>query len=115
MHTATFCVQWLNKAAFAAPAAGTFGNMGVNSVAGPGFWQWDAAVTRQFRVTEASRFEIRVEGFNITNSLRLGLPNGNTGLTLSSNTFGAITTDATPPGPTTAPARVMQFAMKYVF
>jgi hypothetical protein len=104
-----------------APAAGTFGNMGVNAVPGPGFWQLDIALSRQFRVTEGTRIELRGEAFNLTNSLRLGLPNNNAGLTMSSNTFGSVTTDATPPAgvaggaSTNAPARVMQFALKYVF
>ena len=119
--TSPFCVQWLNRNAFVAPAAGTFGNMGVNAVPGPGFWQLDIALSRQFHVTEGTRIELRGEAFNLTNSLRLGLPNNNVGLTMSSNTFGSVTTDATPPAgvaggsSTNAPARVMQFALKYVF
>jgi len=48
----------------------------------------------------------------VINSFRPGNPN----LTESAaSTFGLITTDATPPGQATAPARVLQFAMKYVF
>jgi len=35
-------------------------------------------------------------------------------LSVASN-FGQITTDATPPSATSAPARVLQFAMKYSF
>jgi hypothetical protein len=34
---------------------------------------------------------------------------------LGSSTFGIITADATPPSATTAPARVLQLAMKYIF
>jgi len=56
--------------------------------------------------------EVRFEGFNITNSFHPGNPGLATG---SANTFGVITTDATPPAATTAPARVMQFALKFVF
>ena len=127
---AQICVQWLNPKAFAVPAVGTFGNLGFNSIAGPGFWQWDAALSREFKVTEASRIELRFEGYNLTNSLRLGLPNvvgyngqSTSALTFSSPTFGGITQDATPPAgvgltggsSTNAPARVMQFALKYVF
>jgi len=107
-----FCVQWLNPKAFAAPSPGTFGNLGQSSVLGPGFWQWDGAISRQFQVHEGQRVEIRFEGFNITNSFHPGNPGLSTG---SANTFGVITTDATPPAATTAPARVMQFALKFVF
>ncbi len=113
-----FCLQWLNPAAFQAPPLGTFGNMGINSVRGPGFWEWDEAISRQFRIHEQQTVELRVECFNPTNSLRPGDP----AITLSApNTFGRILNDATPPpggaggSATNAPARVFQFALKYVF
>jgi hypothetical protein len=106
------CLSWLNTAAFAAPAAGTFGNLGVGAILGPGFWEWDQAVSREFRIREGQTLNLRVETFNLTNSLRPGNP----GTTIGSvNTFGVITADATPPSPTTAPARVLQFAVKFVF
>jgi hypothetical protein len=107
-----YCVQFLNPKAFGAPAPGTFGNLGQSSIPGPGFWQWDGAVSRQFMIREGQKLEIRFEGFNITNSFRPGNPGLSTG---SGNTFGVITQDATPPAATTAPARVMQFALKYTF
>jgi hypothetical protein len=105
-------VQFLNPKAFGAPALGTFGNLGQSSILGPGFWQWDGAVSRQVVIREGQKLEIRFEGFNITNSFHPGNPGLSTG---SGNTFGVITQDATPPAATTAPARVMQFALKYTF
>jgi len=108
---ATFCENWLNPAAFAAPALGTFGNEGVGSVLGPGFWEWDQMMSRAFQVREHQTLVFRFEMFNVTNSFRPGNP----GLTVGTSTFGVITTDATPPSPTAAPARVLQFALKYVF
>ena len=115
--TATFCVNWLNPAAFVSPALGTFGNLGVDSINGPGFWQWDQAVYREFPIREGQTLNVRFEIFNVTNSFRPGNP----GTTLGTSTFGVITSDATPPSgvtggsPTNAPYRVLQFAMKYVF
>ncbi len=112
------CVQWLNPASFAAPALGTFGNLGQSSVLGPGFWEWDGAISREFSIRERQKIEVRFEGFNITNSFHPGNPGLATG---SANTFGVITTDAAPPpgvtggSSTNAPARVLQFAMKYRF
>lgn len=108
----SYSLQWLNPAAFAVPATGTYGNLGAYSLYGPAFWEWDEALSRQFTFLERQRIEIRFEGFNITNSLRPGTPNA----TMSaSSLFGMITTDATPPSATTAPARVLQFALKYSF
>jgi len=86
--------------------------MGAYNLIGPGFWQWDMSLTRQFRILENQNLQIRAESFNVTNSFRPGNP----GATVSAaSTFGLITTDATPPGQATAPARVFQLAMKYVF
>ena len=121
-----FCVQWLSApginpsapAAFGSVPIGTLGNAGAYAVLGPAFWQWDMSLSRSFRVTEGTHMDFRVESFNITNSLRLGNPVVNLG---STTTFGGVTTDATPPAgvsggsSTNAPARVMQFALKYIF
>jgi hypothetical protein len=94
---------WLNPAAFALPALGTYGNVGHASFVGPSTWSLDMALSREFNVREAQRVEIRAEAFNVTNSFRPGNPDTN----ISSNTFGVIRT-ALPP-------RVLQFALKYVF
>ncbi len=107
----SFCESWLNPAAFAAPAVGSYGNLGTDAVRAPGFWEWDQALTREFAVHEKQRLEVRVEAYNITNSVHPGSP----GVSLGSSTFGIISSDYTPDSGTTAPARVLQFAMKYVF
>ncbi len=57
-----------------APTTGTYGNMGVASLRGPGFWEWDQTVSRQFRITENQHLELRAEAFNVTNSVRFNLP-----------------------------------------
>lgn len=115
------CVQWLDRTAFAAPALGTIGNMAPFDLIGPGYWQWDQMLSRDFQVKEGQKIQIRFEAYNVPNALRLGFGNtgaagtSTTGLVLSSATFGSATTNATPDGPTTAPARVLQLAVKYVF
>ncbi len=113
------CVSYFNTAAFAAPAGGTYGNMGVASMRTPGFWEWDQTITRQFRITESQRFEVRVEAFNLTNSVRLYLPSvGGNNLQLGNSQFGHITTDASTTGTTALTGnggRVVQLALKYVF
>jgi len=97
--------NYLTPAAFAVPALGTYGNVGQDTIVGPGFWDWSEAVTRQFQIREGQRIEFRAEAFNVTNSLRRGNP----GVTLSAaNTFGRITSSQNGP-------RIMQFAIKYFF
>ena len=62
------------------------------------------ALSRIFQVREAQRLEFRAEAFNVTNTARFGNPATNLN---ALNTFGLITTSSD--------ARVMQFALKYVF
>ena len=112
---------YLNAAAFVVPAQGTYGNVGYNSVAGPSYWEWNEAVSRQFKVQENHSIEVRAEAFNVTNSFRPGNP----GVTFSNaNTFGRILCSAASAsatgctagsGPTSGGPRIMQFALKYVF
>jgi hypothetical protein len=52
---------WFNTAAFATPAAFTFGNVGRNSVYGPGLQTLDLALARDFVLTEKTRFQFRGE------------------------------------------------------
>jgi hypothetical protein len=95
--------RFLNPNAFVQPALGTIGNMGAFNLAGPGNWQLDMALSRIFQVREAQKLELRGEAFNLTNSLRRGNPT----TSLNSNTFGQINSSAD--------ARIIQFALKYVF
>jgi hypothetical protein len=95
--------KWFNPAAFAQPALGTIGNTGRGAALGPGAWAFDMALSRIFRIGESQRLEFRTEAFNVTNSLRKGDPEAN----LNANTFGQINS--------ARDARIMQFALKYVF
>ncbi len=71
-HTAA---QWFNPSAFTTLPAFTFGDVGRNSVYGPGMQTLDLALERTFRITERSEFEIRGEFFNALNHTNLGTPN----------------------------------------
>jgi hypothetical protein len=104
-------VNWLDPAAFAAPALGTAGNTGPGFLRGPAYWEWDQTISRQFQIREGQKLEVRVEAYNVTNSFRPGNPN----TTVGSSSFGTITSNAVAASPTTAPARVLQIAMKYIF
>ena len=77
--------------------------MGPSSLVGHATWQFDAALSRVFRLHEIQSLEARAEAYNVTNSLRPGNPN--TGL--NQGTFGQITTALDP--------RILQFALKYIF
>jgi hypothetical protein len=84
---------WFNTAAFAAPPAFTLGNAGRNSVYGPGMQTLDFAVSRDFAITEAAKFQFRAEFFNALNHTNLGTPDR----FVNTPQFGTIT-EATTPG-----------------
>jgi hypothetical protein len=67
--------EWFNPVAFAAPPAYTFGNVGRNSVYGPGMQTLDAAVVRAFPLTERMKLETRGEFFNALNHVNYDVPN----------------------------------------
>ena len=100
--------RWLDAAAFAVPrnADGTYryGNLERNSLLGPGYFNLDAGLTRDFRLGSTRRLQLRWEVFNVTNHPSYGLPNAN----LDSPDFGTIRTTVSAP-------RQMQFGMKLIF
>jgi hypothetical protein len=60
--------QILNPFAFAAPATGTFGNLGRNAVRVPGFRNYDLSLFKKFKVRDRWNMELRGEAYNLTNS-----------------------------------------------
>jgi hypothetical protein len=94
---------WFNTAAFAAPAAFTFGNAGRNSVYGPGMQTLDFAIVRLFTLTERAKFQFRGEFFNALNHTNLGTPDR----FVNTPQFGNITESTTPGREIQLSARVM--------
>lgn len=109
--------------AFANAAPGTYGNLGYNNLKGPGIFQLNIAVSRNFRIGEGQSLQLRGEAFNLPNHLNPGTPGGvspvNFGgiATLSAPNFGAITNDisGTNGGLIPGDYRVVQVAMKFIF
>jgi len=83
--------------------AGQFGNEGRNVERGSAFTNFDASLTRSFKLTEIMRLQFRAESFNIFNHPNFGLPVAD----LNSPTFGQILSAASP--------RLMQFALKLTY
>ena len=81
----------------------TFGNAGHNSLRGPGYFDVDIAVSREFKLLRAGNAPARAEAFNVLNHPNFMLPNGN----ISSSNFGQITTANDP--------RILQASMKLIF
>jgi hypothetical protein len=86
-------VQYLNLNAFAlVPAVSGVairpGSAGTSLVRGPGYWQADASLSKNFMLREHTRLQFRMDMFNALNKLNLGGPS--TGLSTPA-TFGRIT------------------------
>jgi len=66
--------NFLNPAAFATPAAGTFGNLARNALKGPKFYQLDLIFNKRIRFSERYSMEFRTEIFNILNRANFANP-----------------------------------------
>jgi hypothetical protein len=66
--------KWFDTSAFQLPAAYTYGNSGRNILYGPGFFNWDAVLMRDFAIKERLRLQLRGEFFNVTNTPAFGNP-----------------------------------------
>ena len=78
---------WLNPAAFAVPAAGTWGNLGKNVLRAPGLFQVDTSLSKQVRLTERMGLDFGSQFFNVFNHPQLAAPSANIS---STSNFGRI-------------------------
>jgi Carboxypeptidase regulatory-like domain len=78
---------WFNPAAFARPAAGTFGNAGRNPVRGPHFQNWDIALFKTVGSPNGKRVQFRGEAFNFLNLVNLDNPQTSP----TNGSFGRVT------------------------
>ena len=102
---------WFSTASFAAPpcqsatpsagcptgaadqvagAAQQVGNVGRNSLIGPGFFNLNAALAKTFDFSEHMHLQLRFETVNATNTPQFGLPNA-TCCTANNANFGTVT------------------------
>jgi hypothetical protein len=95
--------RWFNTDAFTVAPAFTLGTSGRNPVRGPGYANADVAFLRDLGLRGSRALQLRVEVFNLTNTVHLGPPN----TTAGTPGFGSITTAFDP--------RVVQVAAKLQF
>jgi len=119
-------IQWYDPSCYALQPLGTLGDVGRNSVTGPGAVDLDLALMKETRITEQLRVQFRAEFFNVLNHPVFGVPDG---------TFatGEIQSAANPLNPAldtpivnatsgqilatnpAIPQREIQFALRFVF
>jgi outer membrane receptor protein involved in Fe transport len=108
-------VRYFNPAAFALPAAGTFGNLARNALYGPWFKTVDVSVFKTTKLSGGASAQLRFELFNLFNTINWANPGASlassTTLGLMSNTRNA--TNA--PGIGAGEPRNVQLAVKFIF
>ncbi len=70
---------YYDPAAFADVTEARFGTSGFNTLRGPGLFNWDFGLTREFSITSGVKLQFRMEAFNFTNTPHLAVPDNNVG------------------------------------
>lgn len=96
--------NYLNPAAFSPAPRSRFGNLGRNTIRGPGAHLWDTRVSKLATIREGLRLRIMGEFFNTWNHAAFGNPSS----VLDTAAFGTIRT-------TLSNARIIQLGMKLEF
>ena len=104
---------WINPAAFAVPAPGTFGDAPRNLFRGPGAWQIDMGVGKNIPVTERVQLQFRTEFFNIFNHPQYGLPQSD--FSAGAGVFGSIISSVNTGPVGTGTPRQIQFMLRLAF
>ncbi len=103
--------EYFNPAAFIAASTFQLGNVGRNTLIGPGYFRWDSGLNKTLSVTERVKMQFRAELFDVLNHPNFGKPNTSVftsnGLVLKGQT-GRITS-------TVGSARQVQFGLKLMF
>ncbi len=68
-------VQYFNPLAFTVPQPGTYGNIGRNTLTGPGLSDLDLSLKKNAALTSKLNMQFRAEFFNILNHTNFGTPN----------------------------------------
>jgi hypothetical protein len=111
--------QWFNPAAFTAPYPGTFGNVGRDTLTGPGLSELDLSLAKSTTIHERLRAQFRAEFFNVLNHSNFTTPNA---VVYSSGPTPKTPTVEAAPSPTAGvisatatTSRQIQFGLKLLF
>jgi hypothetical protein len=104
--------MWFDPCSFVLSPAGTFGNLGRNTLTGPGLVDLDSTLVKNMKLTERISVQLRGEFFNLLNHANFDIP----GLKLFNSkrnrvgSAGVISDTATPDS-----NREIQLGMKLIF
>src|SRR5271170_5150722 len=111
--------QWFSPSAFTAPASGTYGDAGRDTLTGPGLAELDFALAKNTVIHERFHAQFRAEFFNILNHSNFTTPNPvvySTGPTPKTpTTEAALSPTAGVISATSTTSRQIQFGLKLLF
>jgi hypothetical protein len=93
------------------------GDMGRNSLRGPGVNNWDISLLKDFKLTESKSLQFQADFFNAFNHVQFYGPSSTQGASGFSSNFGQVTSDTSNSTVTSyyRGPRLIQFAMKFYF
>ena len=112
--------NWLNPAAFALPAKGTWGNLGRFIARGPGNFEIDSSLTKTFKLSERFALNFRAAAFNLLNHPMYKNPSSSLGSFTGSSpkpsaSFGKITSIINTGATGTGAPRRIEFMLRLEF
>ena len=102
--------NWFDPCNFTPAPLGEYGNLGRNTIIGPGTQDVDMALEKSFKLREKANATFRFEMFNILNHANFGLPT-----TTALQGGGAARTSAGLITYTATTSRQLQFALRISF
>jgi len=113
-----FGCYFAGNSAIVPPAQGTFGDMARNLLRASPFHEWDATVTKEIKIKERYSVEIRLDVYNVLNSVDFEIPSASSNINPASpSQFGVATGTISSSGTVTrsgAP-RNMFIGAKFIF
>jgi hypothetical protein len=103
--------HYYNVSAFVLQPAGTVGNLGRDTVIGPGSFSFDFGLVKETPFGEGKAVQFRAEVFNATNRANFGSPS----TSVFTNATGIPSATAGRISSTFTTSRQIQLAMKVVF
>ncbi len=119
--TAARAAQFFQPAAYSAPAYGTVGDLGRDTLTGPGFKEWDFSLLKNIPFNERVHIQFRSEFFNILNHTNLQTPNevvlssGPAQGTAANRQMPAVASPTAGVITAASPSRQIQFGLKLLF
>ena len=103
-------VQYFDPTAFSLPDAGYYGNLGRNTLIGPGLISLDTSLAKNFAFGERAKLQLRAEVFNLPNRPNFAIPSQRNVFTTTGRVASAGTITST-----LTPSRQIQLGARFDF